>query len=154
MPSALTTYKTRFLLVKRDLGNVFTVLVILFVCVIWIADHASTCKLFSFDDITMSIQQDKRTEEGNFDQTPTSITVRGWFYFLGLGFIDCVSDDFHPPGPCKFTQELIDHGMECFSSKWFLIHADMPRCSESDGRRISHHDPSARVAGAERWQVT
>ena len=154
MPSALTTYKTQFLLVKRHLGNVFTVLVILFVCVIWIADHASTCKLFSFDDITMSIQQDKRTEEGNFDQTPTSITVRSWFYFLGLGFIDCVSDYVHPPGPCKFTQELIDHGMECFSSKGFLIHAVMPRCSESDGRRISHHDPSARVAGAERWQVT
>ena len=34
IPSALTTYKTRFLWVKHHLGNLFTVLVILFVCVI------------------------------------------------------------------------------------------------------------------------
>jgi hypothetical protein len=103
MPRALTTYRTRFLWGKHYLGNVFSVISNLFVCVIWIA-HVSTRKLFSFDDITGSIQQDKRTEEGNFYRTPTSITIRGWFSFSRFGLIDCVSVDLHPSDPCKLPK--------------------------------------------------
>ena len=42
----------------------------------------------------------------------------------------------HPPDPCKFTQELLDHGMECFPSKGVIIHADMPLFKEASVKQM------------------
>ena len=41
---------------------------------------------------------------------------------FGLWFIYCVSDDFHSLDPCKFNQELIDHGMEQRSAWVWVAH--------------------------------
>jgi hypothetical protein len=52
-------------------------------------------------------------------------------FFFGLDFIDIVYDNVHPPDPLKFAQELLDHNIECFTSRGLLISTDMPLIEEA-----------------------
>jgi len=99
-------------------------------------------------------ERKERPEDGNFHRRPASIYVRGWFSFLGLGFIDIVYDNVHPPDPLKLTQELLDHNVECFTSTGLLIHADMPLFKEASVKQslVGAIETKGKIVSAKLWK--